>query len=129
VRSAVEHHFVSRLNRPELLNRLGDNIVVFNFIDQKTAGEIFDVLLDNITQRLRKEHQLHLGVAPAVRQQLLDGATGNLAFGGRGIGSYLESALVNPLARELFGRERLRGERVTVVSLDRYDGNYRIGLA
>lgn len=129
VRAAVEHHFVSRLNRPELLNRLGDNIVVFNFIDQKTAGEIFGVLLDNITQRLRKEHQLHLEIAEPVRRQLLDGATGNLAFGGRGIGSYLESALVNPLARELFGRERLRGERVTVVSLDRHDGNYRIGLA
>jgi ATP-dependent Clp protease ATP-binding subunit ClpB len=129
VRAAVENHFVSRLNRPELLNRLGDNIVVFNFIDQRTAGEIFDVLLDNISQRLRKEHQLHLDVAPAVRQQLLDGATGNLAMGGRGIGSYLESALVNPLARELFARERQRGERITVVSLDRDNGNYQIGLA
>ncbi|MDD5459634.1 MAG: AAA family ATPase, partial [Phycisphaerae bacterium] len=30
--SAVEEHFVRQLNRPELLNRLGDNIVTFNKI-------------------------------------------------------------------------------------------------
>ncbi|MFY1655065.1 AAA family ATPase [Solwaraspora sp. WMMB762] len=129
VRAAVNRHFVSELNRPELLNRLGDNIVVFNFITRTAAEEIFSVLLDHIAQRLRKEHQLHLELAEPVRRQLLDGATANLTFGGRGIGSYLESALVNPLARELFSRDHPRGERVVVTSLQRRDDTYQIGLA
>jgi ATP-dependent Clp protease ATP-binding subunit ClpA len=129
VRGAVEHHFVSVLNRPELLNRLGDNIVVFNFIDQETAEEIFTVLLDHVTGRLWKEHQIELTIAAKVRDELLHGATRNLNFGGRGIGSFIESALVNPLARALFARENLRGERIHVAWLDRTDGVYRVGLA
>ncbi|GIJ48357.1 chaperone [Virgisporangium aliadipatigenens] len=129
VRSAVEHHFVSVINRPELLNRLGDNIVVFNFIDRGTAEEIFTMLLDHVTERLRKEHRVALTLADPVRRQLLEGATRNLSFGGRGIGSFLESALVNPLARELFTREHLDGARLHVTSWERHDDIWRIGLS
>ena len=57
------------------------------------------------------------------------GATANLNMGGRGIGSYIESAFVNPLARALFQREHLQGQRIHVTSLSRTDGIYRIGLA
>ncbi len=128
VRTAVEHHFVSVLNRPELLNRLGDNIVVFNFVDDEAAEEIFNVLLGHVAQRLHKEHRMELTIADPVRKELLRGATGNLSMGGRGIGSYIESAFVNPLARELFSREHLHGQRIHVTSLSRTDGIYRIGL-
>jgi ATP-dependent Clp protease ATP-binding subunit ClpB len=129
VRTAVEHHFASVLNRPELLNRLGDNIVVFNFIDRTTAEEIFTMLLEHVTERLRKEHRIELSLAEPVRRQLLEGATRNLNFGGRGIGSFIESALVNPLARELFTRENIDGAHLLVTSLERHDDIYRIGLA
>ncbi|KHD75407.1 hypothetical protein MB27_23395 [Actinoplanes utahensis] len=129
VRRAVEHHFVSNLNRPELLNRLGDNIVVFNFIDADTAAEIFDVLVSHIRDRLRAEHGVDLRLSDDVRRRLLDGATANLGMGGRGIGSHLESALVNPLARELFRREDLAGRTVTVTDLRHADGIWQVSLA
>ena len=120
------HHV---LNRPELLNRLGDNIVVFNFIDARTAEEIFDVLVAHVRERLRTEHQLELVITDSVRRQLLEGATQNLGMGGRGIGSHLESALVNPLARELFNRGELRGGRLTVTDLRQADGIWQVELA
>ncbi|MFF5078599.1 AAA family ATPase [Actinoplanes sp. NPDC000266] len=129
VRHAVEHHFVSVLNRPELLNRLGDNIVVFNFIDAATAAEIFDVLVAHVRERLRAEHGVDLRLAEDVRRQLLEGATRNLGMGGRGIGSHLESALVNPLARELFRRDGPAGGEITVTGLRHADGIWQVSLA
>ncbi len=129
VRRAVEHHFTTQLNRPELLNRLGDNIVVFNFIDAATAEEIFDVLVAHVRERLRTEHQLDLALSETVRKQLLDEATRNLGMGGRGIGSHLESALVNPLARALFSRGDLRGRQVTVTGLHKTGGTWQVTLA
>ena len=32
VRAGIEKHFKSVLNRPEILNRIGENIIVFDFI-------------------------------------------------------------------------------------------------
>lgn len=129
VRRAVEHHFTTELNRPELLNRLGDNIVVFNFIDAETAAEIFDVLIEHVRERLRTEHGVDLHLSLPVRERLLEGATRNLGMGGRGIGSHLESALVNPLARELFRRDDLAGSSITVTDLRHADGIWQVALA
>lgn len=37
----VEDHFVNTLNRPELLNRIGDNIIVFNPSRTTTSAGLF----------------------------------------------------------------------------------------
>jgi len=126
VRAEVTRHFVEVLNRPELLNRFGDNIVVFNFIDGGAAVEIFDGLVGHIAARLAKEHEMTLELAPDVRERLLAAATGNVGNGGRGIGSVLESALVNPLARELFERGVVPGAHVRVAALDRVAGSWSV---
>jgi hypothetical protein len=128
VRAEVTRHFVDVLNRPELLNRFGDNIVVFNFIDSGAAVEIFDGLVEHIATRLAKEHEMTLELAPDVREQLLDVATANLGNGGRGIGSVLESALVNPLAREIFERGVVPGAHVRVIGLHRAAGSWGVRL-
>jgi hypothetical protein len=51
-----------------------------------------------------------------------------LRMGGRGIGSHLESALVNPLARALFSRGDLRGRQVTVTGLAKTGGTWQVTL-
>ena len=50
------------------------------------------------------------------------------SMGGRGIGSHLESALVNPLARELFAGGDRSGDRVTVSELRQTDGIWQVTL-
>ncbi|MCZ4096921.1 MULTISPECIES: AAA family ATPase [Streptomyces] len=104
ISAAVKEHIAEELNRPELLNRLGDNIVVFNFIDPVAAQEIFDQLIQRICTLVEKERKVKLTLAPEARQTLLAAATADIAFGGRGIGSVLEMALINPLARALFAQ-------------------------
>lgn len=102
VKGAIGDYFKYRLSRPEILNRIGDNIVVFNFITEPVAQRIFEGMLGNVLNRVREEHDLELKLAPAVKQRLLTLCTTDLSNGGRGIGNQLESLFINPLSRALF---------------------------
>jgi hypothetical protein len=119
LKDAVSDHFTTVLNRPELLNRFGDNIVVFNFVGQKPATRIFDMQLKNICRRVAEEHRLDLTLSPDVLEKLQKWCTSELEKGGRGIGMALESYFVNPLARALFDREHPPGSRVRVTYIRR----------
>ena len=56
IRAAISRHFTEVLNRPELLNLLGDNIVVFDHIRPAVGERIFDHLLARILTRVEREH-------------------------------------------------------------------------
>jgi ATP-dependent Clp protease ATP-binding subunit ClpB len=122
IRESIEHYFKFQLNRPEILNRFGDNIIVFNFIEPPVAEQIFDKMLESVRQRVRDEHRLDLVIPEAVRERLLAICTSDLSHGGRGIGNRLETAFVNPLARALFAHA-LGGTRELTVSALRVDDN------
>jgi ATP-dependent Clp protease ATP-binding subunit ClpB len=102
VRGAIERHFQVELNRPELLNRIGDNIVVFDFIRPDVANLIFDKALRHVTDRVEKEHGVHLALTPDAHSKVRHWCTADLRHGGRGIGNRLETTFINPLARALF---------------------------
>ena len=104
IKQAIRDHFTLRLGRPELLNRIGDdNIVVFDFIDEETAARILDGMLANVGVRLEREHNFALHLTDEsltlLRRACLSDQV--LAMGGRGIGSKIEAALINPVARLL----------------------------
>ncbi|MFD3401546.1 AAA family ATPase [Kribbella sp. NPDC058693] len=128
VTAGVREHISEKLNRPELLNRLGDNIVVFNFISQAIATEIFDLQVDRITGLIERELHLEVDLDPAVQKAFLAEATTDLTMGGRGIGSRLETMLVNPLARALFAQPPDRAPRQTVTSASKDEAGWQIVL-
>ncbi|REE96038.1 AAA family ATPase [Thermomonospora umbrina] len=122
LKGAINDHFTTVLNRPELLNRFGDNIVVFNFISAEAADRIFELQLANICRRVADEHRLALTIKGDVRKTLREWCTSELDKGGRGIGMALESTFVNPLARALFDRELAADEQITVAGIQRSGG-------
>ncbi len=117
VRGAIEDYFKYHLSRPEILNRIGDNIVVFGFITPEIGAQIFDGMLANVVDRVRDEHKIDLAIADAVRSSLREMCIRDLANGGRGIGNQLESLFVNPLSRALFGLALEGRVGVTVTAL------------
>jgi ATP-dependent Clp protease ATP-binding subunit ClpB len=123
IRGAVTEHFTTELNRPELLNRFGDNIVIFDFIGPEAAGRIFDLQLANICRRVSDEHHMKLLLSDEVTATLREWCTSELDKGGRGIGMALESSFINPLARALF--DRGPAAEVTVTGIRR-DGNIAV---
>jgi hypothetical protein len=119
VKGAIQDYFKFRLSRPEILNRLGDNIVVFGFITPGIAAQIMDGMLANVVARVREEHRVDMVIPDAVRSKLLAECTRDMSNGGRGIGNQLESAFINPLSRALFlfplnGRDSLQVTDIVV---------------
>ncbi len=128
VLTGIKDHFTFRLGRPEILNRLGDNIVVFDFIRGEVAKNIFEIMIANIQERVRNEHHAELDFSESVHNRLLGWSTKDLRNGGRGIGSCLENILINPLARALFQVGNLAGRHIMVSDVDCHDHNYIVKL-
>ncbi|MFH7042225.1 AAA family ATPase [Paucibacter sp. JuS9] len=118
VRKSIGVHFREQIGRPELLNRFGDNIVVFGFIDQDSGQQILNRNIENISRRIAEEHQLALQLSDLARRQLSEFCLADLANGGRGIGMKLESYLINPLARLMMNRTFSEVIQVTSIRLD-----------
>ena len=129
VREAISDHFKYRLGRPEILNRIGDNIVVFNFITPDIAALILAGMLKNVTRRLADEHKIELVLPAGIRAQLLDLCTRDLSNGGRGIGNTLESVFINPLARALFALDLEGRAQITVAAIGEQDKVFTVALA
>jgi ATP-dependent Clp protease ATP-binding subunit ClpB len=104
IAAAIRRYFVLDLGRPELLNRIGDNIVVFDYIDAATGELILELMVRNVIGRVRQEHQIDLRIGDKAMQRIkaVCLSAEALQLGGRGIGSILETSLVNPLANCLF---------------------------
>lgn len=121
VRDAIGNYFKFKLSRPELLNRIGDNIVVFDFINPEVAASIFDGMLRNVARRLFEECKIQLSMPATVRQELLSRCTKDLSHGGRGIGNQLESCFINPLSRAMFELDLEGKQKLIVTGLQESD--------
>jgi len=117
VRAEIDRHFKVVLNRPEILNRIGENIIVFDFIRPGVAREIFGQMV-NATLRDLEAGGVHVEIAQPVRERLEDLCLADLSNGGRGIRNQVEAHLVNPLARSLFDQDARPGSRWTVTDID-----------
>lgn len=102
VRAEIEHHFKTVLNRPEILNRIGDNILVFDFIRPSIAVEIFDSMVARVLSDVTANQHVDIALDEPSRAQLRELCLGDLSNGGRGIRNKVETHLVNPLARAFF---------------------------
>ncbi len=105
VRDAIENYFKLQLGRPEILNRIGENIVVFDYIRPDVAKRILDAQVNKIIRNLAVEKQISLTLSEAAMETLTEQALNNLQNGGRGIGNVVENLLINPLSRYLFDKE------------------------
>ena len=114
---AIREHFNQVLGRPEILNRFGENFVVFDFIRPPADQEILDRLLQQLTASLIEQQGIRLSIAPAVKEALLALARQKLEHGGRGIRNMLEAALVNPLASVLFDQGIAAGADIELSQL------------
>ncbi|WP_157248227.1 AAA family ATPase [Nonomuraea typhae] len=118
VLETIKEHFTDRLNRPELLNRFGDNIVVFDFISPEVAALIFDAQVDNIIRAVEEQHRVRVELTAQARDALRARCPFSPENGGRGIGNALESAFINPLARELFDRDAVPGSTLRILGVN-----------
>ncbi|MCI8529560.1 MAG: ATP-dependent Clp protease ATP-binding subunit [Lachnospiraceae bacterium] len=115
----VQKHFIEELGRPELLNRIGDNIVAFNFIDDPTvftkiAKLKFKTIEDFVEERygakiaFENEDEIFASIGKKAGKQ----------NGGRGLLNVMETVIINPLSEFIFERsDMLRNRQIIIKSM------------
>jgi len=99
----VQSYFKHYLGRPELLNRIGQNIVVFDFVRPPVMRMILEKkVLPAIAHQIGDRWNLTVEFEEEVIEQLMVVASGDLSSGGRGVGNLAEAAILNPLSRVVF---------------------------
>lgn len=115
----IERHFKLELGRPEILNRIGENVIVFDFIREDVANEIFASMLADILSTVRASQQVDVALAAEAEAQLRALCLADLSNGGRGIRNQLEANFVNPLARAVFDMDAAPGSRIHIRGVER----------
>lgn len=125
--SAVRKHFETDLKRPEILNRFGDNVLVFDLLRPEFVLGICDKFLDSLILSAREKRALELrfpepGVRSMVSQAMAQ--PDNLKFGGRRIRTLLEEKVEKPLNRWIFWNNPQRGAALNVT----FDDNGQLAV-
>jgi len=103
----VREHFSHTLGRPEILNRIGNNIVPFNFItNDDFLMQIARAKLEPLKQRLKEKYRIEDVVFDDEAKALRSLARAvDRANGGRGMLNEMVTRLHDPLADFLFEQE------------------------
>lgn len=108
VREEIDRHFKLTLNRPEILNRIGENVIVFDFIRPQIADAIFDSMVANLLESTRSIG-FDISITDKAKTVLKEMCLRDLSNGGRGVRNMVEAHLANPLSRALFDTGEVGG--------------------
>lgn len=113
VQQAMATHF-----KPEVLNRIGDNIVVFDYISPEASRLILESQIRKINGNVRNRCGITVAAAQATLDLLAERALAPEVRenGGRGIGNLVEDAYLNPLSTFIFDENVEAGEAVEAVA-------------
>jgi ATP-dependent Clp protease ATP-binding subunit ClpB len=107
--------------RPEFLNRI-DEIIIFKPLSQDQIGQIVEIQLDQVNNRLG-DRQMHLEVTPAAREWLAERGF-EPAFGARPLKRLIQREVLDQLARLVLSGDLRDGETV-VIDADGNDLQFR----
>ncbi|MCU7862147.1 MAG: AAA family ATPase, partial [Candidatus Thiodiazotropha sp. (ex Lucinoma kastoroae)] len=129
VKEEIGNYFKLVLNRPEILNRIGENVIVFDFIRQDVAKQIFHSMMDSILKGLSDNQKIGISLSLKVDSKLEELCLKDLSNGGRGIRNMIEAYFVNPLSRALFDEDASPGEAYTVSGLEVDESGVKLSLS
>lgn len=127
--SEVKKHFVETLGRPELLNRIGDNIVAFNFIDDPSVfTQIARIKFQAVSDFVKERYKAELVFQDEENAFLAIAEKAGVANGGRGLLNVMESAVINPLAEFIFDKSDILYNKKIVISTIRNKAVFEFDL-
>jgi energy-coupling factor transporter ATP-binding protein EcfA2 len=117
-RNAVRTTFTHVMKRPELYNRLGDNIVVFDLLRPVhvpgICGKFLSALADSASKRCNLRLRFDSGGSIEQLFVRIMMRPENVALGGRRIGTAMETLVRVPLSRWIFENAPAPGSEVIV---------------
>ncbi len=106
IMNEIIRFFTTTLNRPEILNRFGDNFVVFDFIRPPVDKLIFQKNMNVIKQNLLKQKNCNFEYDNEFTDLFLKHYVAeNLHMGGRGIINKIETEIKNGITNFMYEQE------------------------
>lgn len=117
IENAIRAYFID-IGRPEIYNRIGNNVVVFDYIrDENVVRDIIELRLEKVRTTLVEEKSVQLEYQDVYKQKLYEQIKLNAENGARGIGNKIEELLLNLLPRVFTEYSIKGGERISVEDL------------
>lgn len=105
--------------RPEFVNRIGQNVIVFDYIREKQAEAILKKQLCKVCAAVYEQNHISIvwkeesNFYQKIRAHCIE----NLQYGGRGIGNAVEHYFITPLGREIAFGNVNAGEKMEVTDI------------
>lgn len=103
IMAEIRRFFAETLKRPEILNRFGDSIVVFDYIRPEICLRILEKQLRSIRSNLAREKKWAIHFSDSFAVDFANAHLADIAhFGGRGIRNRVETYIRDGIANFLF---------------------------
>ena len=111
VTDAVQEAF-----KPEVMNRIGDNIIVFNYISEESSKAIAGAMLKRINANIKTQMGIDVNISSEAENYVygLCWQDEPRKFGGRGIGNVIEAQYVNPMSAFFYDQKCISGDTVNI---------------
>lgn len=115
IKSTVKNE-ISKAFKPEVINRIGNNIFVFNYITAEFAKQIVDQKIADMCNTIKKRCNVSVDYTAAITyyENLASTSKTVTRMGGRGIINMLEMEFLNPLSESIFDNNCVDGDSIIV---------------
>lgn len=110
--NGIKAHF-----KPEVVNRIGNNIVVFDFIRDEVSQLIVKSQIKKINENIEKIKKIKIVINPEILDYYYKLAKEKniLEMGGRGIGNMIEDRYINELSDYIFNSRNENGNIIAYI--------------
>lgn len=110
--NGIKAHF-----KPEVVNRIGNNIVVFDFIRDEVSQLIVKSQIKKINENIEKIKKIKIVISPEILEYYYKLAKEKniLEMGGRGIGNMIEDKYINELSDYIFNSRNENGNIIAYI--------------
>jgi len=126
IKREIEDFFKYTISRPEILNRIGDNIVVFDFIRPEVGEKIYEKMIQSVLIAVKEIQGIDLVLNDTVMEKMKQTVCLDLSMGGRGIGNHVEQIFINPLSRALLKEGIGKGDQVEITDIHNYENQWEL---
>ena len=121
VTEGIQDYFHQK-GKPEVLNRIGKNLIVFNFIQSDAAKEIMKSQINKICETIKETKAITILLSEKAWGIIEEKVLGNLEEGGRGVGNVVEEYFITPLSNYVFDNHIEKGGVIRITDISETDG-------
>lgn len=125
VTEGIQNYFHQK-GKPEVLNRIGKNLIVFNFIQPEAGKDILHSQIQKICDTVKQTQGISINLSENVWNVMEDKILGNLEEGGRGVGNIVEEYFITPLSNYVFDNRVNKGSTIEIIDIVEKEGIPRL---